>query len=112
MRSRSRSRHCGRSTGYGVTKRGEQYTGWKQLPGGTPMSAPMTVEAAAKFLAEHGNQSLIELGGWANLARPQYVAEREHAYRAAARRLHPDAGGNTEDFQRLQEAKRVLDGAA
>jgi len=25
------------------------------------------------------------------------------------KRLHPDAGGNEEDFKRLQEAKRILE---
>jgi len=34
------------------------------------------------------------------------------AYKDAAKRVHPDAGGSTEDFQRLQDAKRVLDGAS
>jgi hypothetical protein len=33
-------------------------------------------------------------------------------YRDAAKNLHPDAGGSTEDFQKLQEAKRILDGLA
>jgi hypothetical protein len=32
----------------------------------------------------------------------------DRAYRQAAKRLHSDAGGTTADFQRLQEAKRVL----
>jgi curved DNA-binding protein CbpA len=36
---------------------------------------------------------------------------RDIAYRLAAKRLHPDAGGSTEDFQKLQEAKRILDEA-
>jgi hypothetical protein len=34
----------------------------------------------------------------------------DRAYRQAAKKLHPDAGGSTADFQRLQEARRVLDG--
>ena len=34
----------------------------------------------------------------------------DRTYRHAAKRLHPDAGGSTADFQRLQEAKRLLDG--
>ena len=81
----------------------------RRVPSGEPEW--LTLGQAAKFLAEHGARSLLELGGWANLARPQYVAEREQAYRSAARKLHPDAGGSTEDFQCLQEALRVLDGA-
>lgn len=39
--------------------------------------------------------------------QPDAIAD---AYRRAARRLHPDQpGGSTAAFQRLQEAKRVLD---
>ena len=34
----------------------------------------------------------------------------DRAYRHAAKKLHPDAGGSTADFQRLQEARRLLDG--
>ena len=97
---------------YGVTKRGEQYTGWKQLPEGRPMPAAMTRDEAAQFLAQHGAPDLISLGGWGHLREPAHVVERDRVYKAAARKLHPDAGGTTEDFQRLQEAKRVLDGAA
>lgn len=34
---------------------------------------------------------------------------RQAYYHDAARRLHPDAGGDHEAFAWLQEAKRVLD---
>lgn len=71
---------------YGVTKNGEQYRGWRQLEGGAK-SGPMTVAEARAFMAQHGD------------------------YRTAARKLHPDAGGSVEEFQRLQEAVRVLEAA-
>ena len=32
----------------------------------------------------------------------------ELAYRAAAKRTHPDSGGNTEAFQLLQDAMRLI----
>lgn len=94
---------------YGVTKRGEQYTGWKQLPSGRPMPTAMTREQAAGFI-----QSYADPGGRIPGMCDDLMAGRmiEPYYKAAARKLHPDAGGSTEDFQRLQEAKRVLDGAA
>jgi hypothetical protein len=93
---------------YGVTKRGEQYTGWKQLPSGTPMPAPMTREQAIEFIAKHADPddkipSLRRVLGEGRMV--------DGSYRLAAKRLHPDRGGSTEDFQRLQEAKAVLDGA-
>lgn len=45
---------------YGVSKRGEQYVGWGQLPPGRPMHAAMTVEEAFRHL---GLPRLDEAGG-------------------------------------------------
>ena len=90
---------------YGVTKRGEQYTGWKALPGGVAMPGPMTVEqAAAEYIRMGG-------GDLGRLLRDRVY--RDMAYRRAARAAHPDTSGfdSTADFQRLQEARRVLDQA-
>jgi hypothetical protein len=89
---------------YGVTKRGEQYTGWKAI-GATPMPGPMSKADAARFIATHGGSNAYDV--------PQILTDpkwRAKAYRYAARRLHPDNGGTTELFQRLQDAKQVLDG--
>lgn len=93
---------------YGITKRGEQYTGWKALPAST--QPVMSTEQAARVVADLA----YRLGGGPHaygaaervLADP---AELRARYREAARGAHPDQGGSTEDFQRLQEAKRVLD---
>lgn len=67
---------------YGVSKRGEQYTGWLGLPSG---SGSMSRQEAEQFIAKHGG-----------------------SYREAVKCLHPDAGGSEEDFKRLQEAKEIL----
>ena len=90
---------------YGVTKHGEQYTGWKQLGSGMPMgSGSMSVEDAAQFMSAavdgiHSAQSLID-------SRDR----RKDAYRRAAQTMHPDVrGGSEEQFKKLQEAKAVLD---
>jgi hypothetical protein len=64
---------------YGVTKRGEQYTGFAALP-----SAEMTREKAIQLLEQ--------LGG-----------EKE-----ALRRTHPDTGGSAVAFNEVQQARRVL----
>lgn len=85
---------------YGITKKGEQYAGWKALGAGGPEPA-MTVEAAARFIAAHSGAPHTGVA-----ADP---AVYRQAYRGATKRLHPDADGSTEEFQRLQEAKRVLD---
>lgn len=90
---------------YGVTRRGEQYTGWKQLPGG-PIEVAMMPQQAAEFMAsccpERNGTTVRDI-----LQHPQCMAAW---YRTAAFQTHPDrTGGNDENFKRLQEAKRVLD---
>jgi hypothetical protein len=63
----------------------------------------MTVRDAASFLIEHsGAHLLVDT----LLDIPEQNAS---LYRIAARKLHPDTGGSNGDFQRLQEAKRILD---
>lgn len=81
---------------YGITKTGEQYAGWRALTQGS--EEPMTREEALMFLADSA--------GWTALATGRDV---ERAYRAAAKRLHPDTGGNAAGFDRLKKAKALLD---
>ncbi len=89
---------------YGATKTGEQYRGWAQLPPPAPANSHMTVEQAAQFISEQSTAGGLPVD-------PDDVVGpfRQDAYRSAARRLHPDTGGNHEAFARLQQAKRVLD---
>lgn len=82
---------------YGATETGQQYTGFKALPGpgeGVPMPTPtrMTSTVAAELLRSYG----------------QIGDSLASAYRAAVRRTHPDIGGNRDDFDRVREAARVL----
>lgn len=61
-----------------------------------------SVETAAEFVAEHSG-----------LARDEVLrsgAAFLQAYRRAATKLHPDAGGNSDDFLKLQEAKKIIEG--
>jgi len=87
----------------GVARSGEQYQGWNALPPGQPIAvgAAMTVEDAARLLAFEG---LEELDAW-----PDVMDAPEHAYRLAAKRHHPDAGGDPELFRRLVDAKRLIE---
>ena len=90
---------------YGIAKRGEQYTGWKALGGATPMPAAggfTSIDDAIAFLHEHAPDVEWDHDDLEAVTR---------AYRAAAKRLHPDVGGTPEDFQRLDEAYRRLAGA-
>lgn len=89
---------------YGITKRGEQYTGWSALPPGSIAAGPsaMTLDEAIAFLHEHTGPD----AGWWDHDDPDAV---DRAYLVAAKKLHPDAGGDAELFKRLQQAKAVLD---
>jgi hypothetical protein len=87
---------------YGVTRVGEQYTGWKQLPGPT-VPHTMTVEEAAEIVAPRG-------GKYVDAVVMRVPALYREAYRERAFALHPDCiNGDAVQFKRLQEAKRVLD---
>lgn len=84
---------------YGITRRGEQYTGWKTLTQGS--EEPMTVAEALLFIATHSGMTPAEV-----------KVSKAQAYRLAAKALHPDHGGNEAGFARLTKAKALLDGAA
>jgi hypothetical protein len=66
---------------YGVSRRGEQYVGWKALPDGRLSKAE-----ARKWVEEHGG-----------------------SIAAALKETHPDHGGSAADLQRTLEARRILD---
>lgn len=85
---------------YGIAQRGEQYRGYAELPAGTPMPAThMTADQARELLCDVGGLEPID-GDPDSLAR---------AYRFAARRAHPDAGGDAATFARVQAARDLLD---
>jgi hypothetical protein len=88
---------------YGVTKRAEQYAGWKRLEA-PPLAGFASKEDAAAFIiiqADRDNppSSIIK-----------DAALRAAIYRQAARHLHPDSGtGNHELFIKLQQANAILE---
>lgn len=97
---------------YGVTGKGEQYSGWKMLPGpitagagGAPVPT-MSIDAAAVFVA--GAAGLNVTAHQVLLSRPAW----DKVYRVAAQLLHPDMTGGkpSDDWRRLQDAKQLLDG--
>lgn len=89
---------------YGVTKRGEQYAGWKQLPPAGGSSTTLTAEAAAEVIVRTAS-----LNGDRKDLILQRVGYYKQAYRQAVRFSHPDAGGTVAGFQRLQAARDVID---
>lgn len=71
---------------YGVSKRGEQYMGWRAIPASTdPADAIQTREQAEAILAQFG-------GDW----------------KAAVRATHPDSGGDEAEFRKVMRAKELL----
>lgn len=85
---------------YGITRRGEQYRGWTAIDS---RPAVMSREQAAEFLAHWAGlgTSLDLFAGY-----PNAVAA---AYRAAAKRAHPDVTGDDGDtMARLNAARDLL----
>lgn len=89
---------------YGVTTSGEQYQGWARLeaPRAMPNGLPegMDRDTAVRFLCE--------VTGWPEAAVTAVPNGPKSAYRAAARKLHPDAGGAPDDWKKLERAKELL----
>jgi hypothetical protein len=99
---------------YGITRRGEQYAGFARLGAGSGVSkgvvAYMTVETAAGFMEQHAVEA--KLSGHPAFTAAQIMTSAlrgRAAYRIAAKNLHPDTGGNRQSWDRLQQAKEVLE---
>ncbi|MGH8575602.1 MAG: molecular chaperone DnaJ [Gammaproteobacteria bacterium] len=91
---------------YGVSRRGEQYTGWKALPagnGGAP--SHMTREAAIRCLARLAGQSELALVADDAATRTYRLG----AWRKARAAAHPDRhGGDRTAWDEVERAARVL----
>lgn len=86
---------------YGVSKRGEQYTGYRQLapsndPADSLTTAAGAVEAIHTIVGDLYDVSDIE------------GAFRAEAIREALKRTHPDRGGDSGQFRRTMRAKELL----
>lgn len=93
---------------YGVSKRGEQYTGWKQLP---PADGPTSREEAARLIISVGHPTASD---------PDYAIREilradgpsRRMIRQALAKAHPDSGGDPETFRRVMKARELLEGGA
>lgn len=87
---------------YGIAERGQQYAGYRELPSGIELGAAMTVEAAAQFIAQHA---------WPGdeIDEQEVIDDVDTAFRLAAKRLHPDAGGDPALFRKLTAARDLLE---
>jgi hypothetical protein len=81
---------------YGVTRTNEQYQGFKALPAAPAMTAQQAADILAGLSRENAYYVLHD----------KAIAER--ARRSALANSHPDTGGSTQAFQKVQEAAAVL----
>lgn len=80
---------------YGVTRQAEQYKGWAKLPA---PGAAMSRSEAASIIAEHSGIPASDI-----LGSPATLVD---AYRKAAAKTHPDAGGDPNDSALRTEGHR------
>lgn len=92
---------------YGVTKRGEQYSGWKALP--SQATTTLTTESAAAVLVALAEPNLDSLAARRRISAVlSSAATARELYLAGAKRHHPDAGGDAEKFKALGQAWQAL----
>jgi len=90
---------------YGVTRSGEQYRGWTAISAKSG-EFEMSREDAAKLLT--GDPGCP----WSPSDVQANREQVEAAYRWAAKKHHPDVGGDPELFRRLTAARDILRGKA
>jgi hypothetical protein len=76
------------------------FSGFQALPA---PAAKMSVTEAIDFLSRYGERGDDEIADNAQIFK--------EAYRNAAMKLHPDRGGSASDFNRLEEAYKVVNEA-
>ncbi len=81
---------------YGVTRDGEQYKGWQQLP--SPNGDHWTKEDALSFLRGILGPELFAV----------FKNDGGQLVRRAEIKTHPDRGGNPDDFKKVQQARKLL----
>lgn len=87
---------------YGVTKRGEQYQGFKALPGAIEVGPAMTLEEAARVVANgagHPDRWHLMIAS---------VDAFKTMFRAGCHLLHADAGDRPEQWVQFQRASEML----
>ncbi|AIJ26387.1 hypothetical protein [Amycolatopsis methanolica] len=86
---------------YGVSSRGEQYAGWRAIEGARPAAPFSTKREALDWLRE-----------FTGAVHPLQLTDSDirGLLRIAARKSHPDLGGDPADWARLDTARQLLRG--
>lgn len=87
---------------YGIAERGQQYAGYRELPSGIAMGAAMSFEEACRFIADQAWPGEV-------IGEQEVIDDLDGAYRIAAKRLHPDAGGDPAMFRKLTDARDLVE---
>lgn len=92
---------------YGVSTRGEQYRGWRQLTmgAGNPADMVTNVPQAVAVILAHTDGNYDETDVWVGDGPGPHV---DAAIRDAQRATHPDRGGDSAEFLKVQKAKELL----
>ena len=85
---------------YGVTRRGEQYAGWKAITAAG--SGFADASEAERWMREYGAELLGPDGA------TRWNGNLAGLHRAMVKRMHPDTGAPRADWDRLDEARRLL----
>jgi hypothetical protein len=91
---------------YGVSKRGEQYTGWKALPAGNGSSFA-TADEALRWMRAYAVDGLDLYPD----PTPIEDVPLKELYRFMAKLMHPDRGAPRAEWDRLDEARQLLTAA-
>lgn len=82
---------------YGVSQRGQQYAGWKELPSGSGRGVVIASRDAAWEILRIA-AGISDTKGF----------NAESLYRQAAKKVHPDSGGTDEAFLRVRAAYELI----
>lgn len=96
---------------HGVTRHGEQYTGWRALSSGLPDTT--SISAAIEILGQYADAGFMAAAAdYSGLNSPddraRWIARIRSQVRSALRASHPDTGGSEGEFHRVMKAREAL----
>lgn len=95
---------------YGCVKRGEQYVGFRALPG-PANAAPVRVFAhgleACQWLIDQIKDDLLAVPMAESILEDRNKFDR--LWKHCAKKLHPDSGGNAQDFHKATLARELIE---
>lgn len=93
---------------YGIAGRGEQYTGWAQIGTGMPPISAVDRMTAGEAVGIVGRWRHHPTEFLDDSIRRNVSGCVDTLYKRGAKVLHPDAGGDADDFKRLVLARNLL----